>query len=108
MEQKDLVSFLDKESAGTSISADMIGRIVLADVEKIEPVTETFTKGDKQITSKRYMLTLKGQDRKVKCPASAMNQLNQLLKHQQIVAFTVLKTGSDLGTKYSIAPELAR
>jgi len=41
-------------------------------------------------------------------PCSAMKQLNELMKQQQIVAFTVMKTGQELNTKYSIAPELMR
>jgi hypothetical protein len=107
MEQKDLMGFVEAQGMDDLVPAEKAGRIILVDIDKIEKHTDKFTKDDKEISVNRYLLTMKDK-RKIRMPCSAMKQLNELMKQQQIVAFTVMKTGQELNTKYSIAPELMR
>ena len=90
-----------------AIPADQAGIIKISDIvnmtrKAIDVPDETKEEGKYTVT--RMLLNMKG-GVTISVPVSAMMQLEDLIKENKgIVAFKVLKTGTNISTRYSVSP----
>ena len=104
MENEQIKQYLDQElnSSDPVTHVCEIDKIRIADIEKIEKQPYHFE--DRTVV--RFLLTVKGQPKKVLCPMSVMIQLKELQKQEEVIAFRVLKSGVGIRTSYTLVPEL--
>lgn len=111
MKQEELIKQLDEQAPVRERMewqhVSEAGRIKIADIDKVEPKDFDMTDKDgKQKVVTRFFLTVKNNPKSILVPKSIMTQLNELMKKGNVISFSVIKTGTGIGTKYTLVPEM--
>ena len=102
MKQSELMEILDKEISDTTISVEKVGRISVADILDIKPETKEY---DGQLKTKFY-ISLKGNDKKIRCPYIIIKQIKALMKVEKLISFKVNAEGEGIQKRYTLLPEV--